>query len=329
MSNKFIEVVEGLKKKYMCPDLTIKPYEIEQEQVEKSRFDEEDLHFEKYQAENITSGLLLIPPFYEDPVNLPATGAKFIRSTVDFFCGDLAKVTAEIGFWKPKSHDMQHKDYIVTDKNTVYLAYWNEQERWAFLRPEEWNKRKVEMEDDLSNPILRQMELDFFALLSKAVRTKDRYVTLLFQEDAMLLIEDVERLQWHFQNVPILWAVFKLYPQEMYDRVMKRVNLIYGKPVERAKEYIKELWGSEIINRQGPMLELDKLLVPVLFEGYEIVNGTVYSNVVRMYHERQQTERFTNNQTLKLYNETALELKDGKDGFVWFREVIKKYNDGG
>jgi hypothetical protein len=327
MNQEFKNIVKLLHRKYMCPDLSIQTYELDEEQVAKRQFDDKDLHFERYQSVNLENGFLLIPPFYEEAINLPAVGTKFIRSRVDLYCGDLAQVTVEIGYWRLKPHDIQHKDYVVTGKKTVGFAFFREENRWAMLNLDDWKKRKKAMDEDLSNPILRQMELDFFNHLTLTVQSREKYVTLLLEEDANLLIENLYALEWYVKNVPMLWSAFKLYPLEMYTHVVKRVNAIYDDALKDAESFLKKFEGSEVIPNEGEMLVLDRALKPILLEGYEVIHDTVYSNVLRMYLERQQTDKFANLETLRQYQEIAFNLsKKQQDAFVWFKEVINKHN---
>lgn len=329
MNREISDYIQMLQRKYFCKDLKFVFTDIDDEQIAKRQFDEEDLNFENEQAEHLIDGFFELPRFYEEAVNLPATGTKFIRSHVEFYCGDLAQVTAEIGYWRLKPHDLKHKDYVVTKKKHITLAFWKEENRWALLNPDDWNKRKHELDEDLSHPALRQMEIEFYDKLLLAAESRESYFTKHLQSDAEWLIEDLKKLKWYAKNVPMLWGAFKLYNKKMYKKTMDRVNFVYDELFDKANTYITGENDNEGYLEVVPETHaLDDALIPILFNGYEIVDDEVYSNIFRMYSERQQTNTFANLETLNDYKDTALKIYNDRiekdmdaDTFVQLQDV--------
>lgn len=322
-NKEFRQEIEYLKNKYMCPDLRIVPYTMEESQLVKRRFDQDDLHYERFQ--DFSKDELLIPPFHEDEMDLPAIGSKFIRSTTNFYKGDLVQVTVEIGHWRLKYHDIRHKEYVVAAKNTVGFAYWKEKKRWAFLKPEDWEVRKEELEKDLENPILREAEIEFYELLQEASKARNTYVIQLTTSALLDLVKKLEEIRWYLENVPGLWAAFKLYSLPMYKLLLKRIEQLYNNVLPKALSII-ENYDSEVINWKDYKVleEFEELIKPFLLEGYEIVEDIAYPNVIRMYTERMQTANYASVETLKQYKEIALNLyykNKQKESFIWFNEI--------
>lgn len=321
--------IEHLKNKYMCPDLYIVPYHMSDSQLQKRQFDEEDLHFERLQ--NFTKNELLVPAFYQDIMDLPTVGSKFIRSTTNFYKGDLVQVTVEMGHWRLKYHDIRHKEYVTDAKNTVGFAYWSEQKRWALLNPKDWKKRKEELEQDLENPLLRQVELEFYYLLEEAAEARKTYVIQLTTASFLSLIAKLEELKWYLQTVPGLWAAFKLYSLPVHDLLLNRVKDLYNNALPKALKLAEEHESKVLDWKDYELLEeFEELIKPFLLEGYEVVEDRVYPNVRRMYTERQQVDSYASVETLKQYKEIASDLfyNSGQtSSFVWFNEVKSEYSN--
>src|SRR4051812_42159838 len=109
MNQDFFDLVDLFERKYFCEDLDFRFKDIKEESKQKRRFDHEELKFEEGQSKNLENGFIELPNFYEEPMNLPISGTKFIRSRVKYYQGDLAQIVCEIGYWRLKPHDLQHR----------------------------------------------------------------------------------------------------------------------------------------------------------------------------------------------------------------------------
>ncbi|WP_312096200.1 hypothetical protein [Niallia sp.] len=334
MNQSFIELMEMLEQKYFCPDLQFQYYDLDEEQIDKRLFDEEDLKIQYNQEQNLEKGIFYLPAFYEEPVNLPISGTKFMRSRVEYYCGDLAQVVVEIGYWRLKPHDLQHRDYVVTGRNKIGIAYWKDERKWALLNPKDWNKRKEELDEDISNPLIRQIELEFFDKLIDARKARETYVTYEQRKHAKYLFDCLNDIKWYLKNIPMLWSVFKLYPKDMFKHIMDRVDAVYSQILNNAISYVEELDEEKVlVKRESEMNDLDIALRPLLRDGFEVVDNQVYPNFLRMYFEKQQTDYFANLETLQEYKKIACNLagkhlkNDNKeeDEFVTLENVEKQY----
>lgn len=334
MNQSFDELMEMLEQKYFCPDLQFQYYELDDKQIDKRQFDEEDLKIQYKQEENLEKGIFYLPAFYEEPVNLPISGTKFMRSRVEFYCGDLAQVIVEIGYWRLKPHDLQHRDYVVTGRNKIGIAYWKDEGKWSLLNPKDWNKRKEELDEDISNPLIRQMELEFFDKLQKARKARETYVTYEQRKHAKHLFKCLDEIEWYMKNVPMLWSVFKLYPKDMYEHIMERVDAVYRQTLDNAVSHVEELDEEKVlVKREFEMNDLDIVLRPLLRDGFEVLDKEVHPNFLRMYFEKQQTDHFANLETLQAYKKIACNLaekhlnndNEEDDEFVTLEDVEKQY----
>ncbi|MED3955562.1 hypothetical protein P4603_26180 [Priestia aryabhattai] len=337
----FRKEVERLKDKYLCPDLEIIPCELTKEQLQKRRFDEADLHFKDYDFQDYKNGKLYIPSFYEDEIDLPTTGNKFIRSQVLFQKGDLVQVQAEIGHWKLRPFNTRHKEYVVEDRKNHQIeegfAYWRREDgkpsRWAYLKEEDWKKRKAQLEEDLSNPVLREVELDFYYLLNEAAKSEASYDKLQTKQTFLTFLQNVNELDWYLANVLGLWAAFKLYPVSLYESLLERIDELHDELVPAAFDFCESYDGEVLHSKKHPELEeFHSKAKTFLIEGYEVIDGKACLNAMRMYKERQQTDTDNTKEMFEKYQKTAVELcKDNKDKnkstFVSLEDVKKQLGE--
>lgn len=325
---KFEDLVMELENRYRAPKLKIKEYALSNEQLGKVRFDEEDIHFEVKQ--DVSFGLLLVPSSYEESLNLPLLGNKFIRYSIDYHRGPLFQITVESGYWKLKNHDMRYKEYVVELKNTVHLNYWFEQKRWAFIKKEDWLKMYQDMQQDLNQPILRQLELAFADLLDTAAKVRHALSSKQLTPLAKEYISILRDLSWYIERVPKLWFIFNVYSKDMYYRILNRLNNLH-KWLDEADAFIYEKEKNhdpiaKIDEENTPLYLLDSAAEPLLLEGYEVFNNSVTPSLQTIFTHNKPFETHANNQTLKDYETIALDIsRKKKKTFVWMNEVKAQY----
>ncbi|MEH6948293.1 hypothetical protein V7068_14725 [Bacillus sp. JJ634] len=358
MSQEFFDLVQLFEERYFCDDLEFRYIDINEitetkrklhqkdeeeteilkKSTEKRRFDHEELKFEEGQKENLENGFLNIPKFYEEPVDLPLYGTKYIRSYVEYYAGDLAKVVCEIGYWRLKPNDLQHRDYVSTKKNAIYISYYHEEKRWSLLSKDVWEKRREELERDLDNPLLRAIESEFYDVLMKTIDNRKLYYEHELRDEAEAFVYDLKDLGWYIENVPLLWASMKLYNKEMYHKILDRMDEVYKGSLPELERYIDSYPYEDAYpnflphSEESKKLENDTYLL--LASGFEVVGGRVFPNLQRMYKERQETNYYANVDELNGYKEIAKLLheenkkKKGKDAdtFVEFKEVKTVYD---
>ncbi|MGG0476083.1 hypothetical protein ABEY96_28280 [Priestia aryabhattai] len=338
-SDRFEELVRVLEKKYYCPKLLVVEEELNDEQKRQVHFKKEDLHLES--KEDLVKNFIKVPAYYTEDRNLPLLGNKFIRYSIDFNKGNLMKITVEKGFWKLKSHDLRFREYIVPEpkaenRNVIYLNYWFEKERWAMLDATEWRKMHDEMEKDLSEPLLRELEIEFEDILYKAASIRynlHKYDTIDIARDYINIIYN---LFWYIDNVPRLWYIFNVYPIEMYQRIQDRVFNIES-VFNKADNFLleKESAGeaiADIDNKTSPLHVLDLACQYFLLEGYEVIQDKAYPSLQTIFTIRKEFEKHATTQTLHDYKSIAVDLNNNsmddkeRDNFVWLTEIILALN---
>jgi hypothetical protein len=335
VSNRFEELMSQFEKDYNCNPLEIRYVEMKEESLRKVRFEEEDLHFERGQQENLENGFFEIPLFYEDEEDMPATRNKFFRAVMSYAKGDLIQITANIGTWNLKRHDEQHRDYPVDRKtkearaqneNIFHLAFNHEKSCWSFLKEDMWLPRKDTLEEALSNPLFREMERTFSNLLNQTNDQRTVFVSKGLTKDGFTLLSLLEELEWYIDKVPKFWATLKLYPTRVTQHINGLTGMLYHGQSNDCLTLLEEREDEGHPNTEMerfPVLQtFDKTLQEILFVGYYVLDGIPYQNPRMMYWSRKNSTKHRIQEDFRLYEQLAVKIaKDEDTTFVFIDKI--------
>lgn len=323
----FFEEVIG---QFSCQDVEFIPAPVNKKWLTKRRFDLDEMINDYKGGEALKEHKILLPHF-EDEL-LPMSGAKYIRSEVQFYAGNVLKYLVEVGELEKIPHNPQHVKYNSQKNNRIFIAmnYQPDKERWGYIREEDWAELKQAVETVQSDERIFQAEQQLKKILKSGrniIRSFERERTRKELEQFLQLLTKEEYLLF---TVPLLWTTFKTIP------------LKHAKVIEQQTNALYKLWDDvlEDISLYEPNDRIDfthfrkartfiQTAQRVFMKGYYIINNgdsvLAFPNIPLIYAIHEQPNSYVKPDYVELWQKKAVQiaLKENLQQFLPYDEVMK------
>ncbi|HDR4914380.1 TPA: hypothetical protein ROY31_002033 [Bacillus thuringiensis] len=324
---------EGIISNFLCQDVEFIPTSVDSKWLNKRRFEINDIINDFKGGEPLKEHKILLPHF-EDEL-FPMSGAKYIRSEVQYYSGNVLKYLVEVGELEKIPHNPQHIKYNSHKKNRIIITmnYQHDKGRWGYINKEEWENLKQAVEIIQSDERLFLTEKHLKTVLNTGrniIRCFEKEQTKEVLEEFMQVLLNEEYLLF---TMPLLWNVFKIIPSSHAAKIEQQTNYLY------------ELWDDiwDVLIQHKPNEKIDFIKFPlaktfievaqrVFMKGYYFSHkdGSVLalSNMPLMYALHEQPKSYVKPDYVETWKKKAVEiaLKENLQQFLPFNDVIKTLN---